>query len=123
MAKISDNIRKVKLAMLQEVDSPDPVFGRGVQQKALHAVSKGQGSTQWETYMKMFVDNEGDLANGDSVSSKQLARLTGKDDTGGIAAFDEVRAYLAADGTCTTDTSINFGRNAGTTLDDGVPVA
>lgn len=123
MAKISENILKVKLAMLQEVDSPNPVFCKGVQQKALHAVSKGQGSTQWETYMKMFVDNPDDVANADSVSAKQLARLTGKDDTAGNVTLDDVRAYLAADGTCTTDTSINFGRNAGETLDDGVPVA
>jgi hypothetical protein len=121
--KISENIHTVKMKMLDEVDAVNPVFCKGLQQKALQAVSKGQTSTQWETYMKLFVDNEGDLNNPDSLSSKQLARLTGKDGTDNDPDLNETRAYLAADGTCTTDTSINFGRNAGTTLDDGLPVA
>lgn len=118
---IRSNVLKVKRQMLSEVDAPDPVFSRGVQQKALKAVSKGQGKEEWKTYMMMFVDDPNAANDPNTLSGKQLARLMGTDDTAGNQDFDEKRAYLAADGTCTTETSINFGRNASLVLDLGLP--
>ena len=117
---IRDNVLKVKRQMLAEIDAPNTPFGNSVQQKALRAVSKGQTSEEWRTYMTMFVDDANTLGDAQSISAKQLARLTGTDDTAGNADFDEKRAYLAADGTCTTDTSTNFGRNASLVLDLGL---
>jgi hypothetical protein len=73
--------------------------------------------------MTMFVDNKDDLNDPNSLSSKQLARLTAADGTGDNFVLNQKRAYLAADGTCTTDTLPNFGRNAGAILDDGLPDA
>ena len=117
---IRTNILNVKRKMLNEIDEPDPQFSKAVQKKALAAVSKGQGTPQWEAYMTMFVDDPTTIGNPDSISARQLARLMGKDNTEGNQDFDETRAYLAADGTCTTETSTNFGRNASLVLDIGL---
>ena len=118
-----ENILKVKRAMLAEIDADDQPFCDAVQQKALRAVSKGQGSPEWRTYMTMFVDDETTLGNPQSISARQLARLTGTDSAVPDPVLDEKRAYLAADGTCTTDTTTNFGRNASIVLDQNMPQA
>ena len=117
---IRSNVLRVKRQILSEVDEPNPEFSRIVQRRSLQAVSKGQGSPEWETYMTMFVDDENTLNNPESISARQLARLMGRDETGGKPDFDEKRAYLAADGACTTETSLNFGRNASLVLDVGL---
>jgi hypothetical protein len=119
---IRKNVLKVKRQMLIEIDEPGQI-SLDVQQKALKAVSQGQASDAWKEYMTMFVEDPATLNDPNSLSSKQLARLRGKDDTAGKPEFDETRAYLAADGTCTTDTLPNFGRNASIVLDDGLPDA
>ena len=106
--------------MLAEIDDPQQQFCKGVQDKALAAVSKGQGTPEWQAYMTMFVDDPNALNDATSMSAKQLARLMGKDETEGKPDFDQKRAYLAADGTCTTETSTNFGRNASLVLDLGL---
>jgi hypothetical protein len=117
---IRNNVLKVKKQMLSEVDDPNREFSKIVQQKSLQAVIKGLGSPEWETYMKMFVDDENTLNDPNSLSSKQLARLMGRDATEGKPDFDATRAYLAADGACTTETIVNFGRNASLVLDQGL---
>ena len=117
---IRNNVLKVKRQMLGEIDDPQQQFCKGVQDKALAAVSKGQGTPEWEAYMKMFVDDPNTLNDANSISAKQLARLMGTDDTLGSQDFDQKRAYLTADGTCTTETSLNFGRNASLVLDLGL---
>ena len=117
---IRSNVLKIKQQMLSEVDDPERQFSLSVQAKALAAVSKGQGSPEWKEYMQMFVDDLTTLDNPTSLSAKQLARLTGADATAGQLDFDNKRAYLTADGTCTTETSINFGRNASLVLDIGL---
>jgi hypothetical protein len=114
---IRENILKVKHAMLAEIDVDDHPFCDLVEQNALRAVSKGQGSPEWKKYMTMFVDNEAALNDPQSISSRQLARLIGTDNTANNPVYDEKRAYLAADGTCTTETTTNFGRNASVVLD------
>jgi len=117
---IRTNVLKVKKQMLAEIDDPQQQFCKALQDKALAAVSKGQGTPEWEAYMKMFVDDPNTLNDANSMSAKQLARLMGTDDTGGKQDFDQKRAYLTADGTCTTETSTNFGRNASLVLDLGL---
>lgn len=119
---IRKNVLKVKRQMLFEIDEPGDV-SPDVQQKALKAVSGGQGSGAWREYMTMFVEDPATLNDPQSLSSKQLARLMGEDDTAGKPEFDEVRAYMAADGTCTTETLPNFGRNASIVLDKELPQA
>ena len=117
---IRTNILAVKRRMLNEIDDPQQQFCKSVQDKALAAVSKGQGTPEWKAYMTMFVDDPNTLNDAASISAKQLARLMGADDTAGNQDFDQKRAYLAADGTCTTETSTNFGRNASLVLDLGL---
>ena len=117
---IRDNILRVKIQMLSDIDDANGQFVKDVQQKALAAVSKGQGSNEWKAYMTMFVDDPNTLNVAGSISAKQLARLTGEDNTKGQQDMDDKRAYLAADGTCTTETSTNFGRNASLVLDLGL---
>jgi hypothetical protein len=117
---IRNNVLKIKQQMLSEVDDPERQFSKGLQQLSLNAVRKGQGSDEWKEYMRMFVDDLNTLNDPNSLSAKQLARLTGQDSTAGQPDFDNRRAYLAADGTCTTETSVNFGRNASLVLDLGL---
>lgn len=117
---IRTNVLTVKRRMLNEIDDPQQQFSKSVQNKALAAVSKGQNSAEWKTYMTMFVDDPNTLNDAASISAKQLLRLTGEDETNGDPDFDQKRAYLAADGTCTTETSTNFGRNASLVLDLGL---
>lgn len=70
--------------------------------------------------MTLFVDDPRQLDNPASISAKQLARLMGEDLTKGDPEMNERRAYLAADGTCTTETVFHFGRNASDVLDVGL---
>jgi hypothetical protein len=114
---IRDNILAVKKQLLNELDAPQHPRSEEVQKKALLAIRKGDDSDDWKTYMKLFVDNAGVADDPTTTSGKQLLRLIGKDSKGGLPEFDDRRAYLAADGTCTTETVTNFGRNASVALD------
>jgi hypothetical protein len=106
---IKDNIIAVKKQLLNDVVAADPQFSKDLQTKALAAIQHGQGSAEWETYMKLFAN-----------SNAQLDRLTAKDATAGDPDMNQKRAYLAADGTCTPDTVLNFGHNASDALDFGL---
>jgi hypothetical protein len=108
---IRDNVMKVKKQILAEVDEDNQPFTDGVQQKAIAAILKGIGSTEWEAYMRLFVDAE---------RPEQLARLMAADDTKDDKAMNRARAYLVADAPCGTDTVINFGRAASELLDVGL---
>jgi hypothetical protein len=111
---IRKNILKVKQRMFTEIDSNgDRPFCNEVQTKALAAIRAGQGSDAWGVYMSLFVDDG---------HPEQLARLMAKDGTDQNDGLNEKRAYLAADGTCTTETVTNFGVNASEGLDANLPV-
>ena len=114
---IRNNILLVKKDLLNELDATDRPRSKEVQEKALLAIRSGQTSDDWKTYMKLFIDNPADADNATTLSGKQLLRLMGKDAKGGVKDFDDKRAYLTADGTCTTETVTNFGRNASVFLD------
>ncbi|HJP92954.1 MAG TPA: hypothetical protein VJ875_13430 [Pyrinomonadaceae bacterium] len=117
---IRDNILKIKKEMLNEIDASARPRAEEVQRKALQAIRKGQGSDEWKDYMLLFVDDPNRVGDAASISAKQLARLRGEDTTKGVPEFDDRRAYLTADGTCTVETVTNFGRNATVGLDVGL---
>jgi hypothetical protein len=114
---IRSNILKVKKDLLNELDTTDRPRSKEVQDKALLAIRNGQISDDWKTYMMLFVDNPAEADNPETLSGRQLLRLQGKDAKGGIKDLDDKRAYLTADGTCTTETVTNFGKNASVFLD------
>lgn len=109
---IRDNIKQVKKQMLQDIVGDNQNFTQQVQDKAIAAILKGPGSPQWETYMKMFID-EG--------RQDQLDRLMGADNTANDEDMNRARAYLVADGPCGTDTVTNFGNFASIILDKDLP--
>ena len=117
---IRTNIVRVKKNMLTEVDEPTRPFSNDVQRKALAAIRKGLGTAEWEAYMKLFVDDPTAVGQANSTSARQLARLMGNDNTENDLDFDARRAYLVADGTCTTETALHFGAFASETLDLGL---
>ncbi len=108
---IRSNVLKVKQQLFSEIDKDDKPFCNEVQTKALAAIRVGQGKPEWETYMKLFVDDG---------HPEQLARLMGIDATANDDVKNQQRAYLVADGTCTTETVTNFGANATDALDVGL---
>lgn len=117
---IRAGVLRVKRAILDEIDTPNHNARDNLKLKALKAVNEGQGKDAWREYMVQFVDNVGDLGNPDSLSSKQLRRLMGEDATGADLEMTHRRAYLVADGGCTSQTITHFGRNATDTLDQGL---
>lgn len=117
---IRAGVLRVKRTILDEIDTANNVAREGLKQKALKAVNKGQGSDPWREYMIQFIDNVNDLGNPDSLSSRQLKRLMGKDETENDDVMNEKRAYLVADGGCTSETIFHFGRNATEQLDVGL---
>jgi hypothetical protein len=117
---IRANILRIKKQILNEIDESQRPRSDEVKQKSLLAVRKGMASDEWKDYMLLFVDDPNAVGDAASISAKQLARLMGQDATKDDPAFDEKRAYLAADGPCTVETITNFGRNASEVLDIGL---
>jgi hypothetical protein len=109
---IRAKVIEVKGKILQDVVGQNQNFTQEIQDKAIAAILKGQGSPEWETYMRHFIDpgREGD----------QLKRLMGTDGTGGQEDMDRARAYLVADAPCGTTTVLNFGNAASILLDKGL---
>jgi hypothetical protein len=103
---IREKILEKKKTMLMELLSNDKTTSNEVQELALAAINAGPGSDEWQTYMKLFAENE-----------QQLNRLMAKDGTQGQPNMDRARAYLIADGPCGTDTVTNFGNNTTVILD------
>jgi len=119
---IRTGVLRVKRTILNEIDTANNIAREDLKQKALKAVSKGQGSPPWEVYMTQFVDDPTKLNDPNSLSSKQLKRLMGTDGTANDDVMNEKRAYLVADGGCTDETIFHFGRNASDILDLGLEV-
>lgn len=117
---IRNGVLRVKRTILDEIDTPNTGARETLKVRALNAVREGQGKAAWREYMVQFVDNVNDLPNPDSLSSKQLKRLMGEDATGNDELMNHRRAYLVADGGCTSETIFHFGRNATDTLDQGL---
>ena len=117
---IQDNILKIKKELLNEIDAPSRPRAKEVQDKSLAAIRKGLGSKEWRDYMLLFVDDPTAVDTANSTSAKQLARLMGEDATKALPEFDDRRAYLTADGSCTVETVTNFGKNATAGLDVGL---
>ncbi|MGB9177993.1 MAG: hypothetical protein WCB68_02005 [Pyrinomonadaceae bacterium] len=109
---IRANVIKVKKDILADVVNDNKNFTQGIQDDALAAILKGQGSPEWETYMKRFIDPGRD---------DQLQRLMGNDATKGDEDMDRARAYLVADAPCGTTTVLNFGNFASILLDKDLP--
>lgn len=108
---IKDNIKEVRRKMLLEVGEPNRPTCDDVSRMGLLAIHNGRGSTQWKEYMSLFA------APGDNA---QLNRLFGEDNTKDDPEMNRARAYLVADGPCTPDTVLNFGKGASDTLDQGL---
>jgi hypothetical protein len=93
------------------LNSPDTV-GLANQKKAIAAIIGGIKSTEWETYMKQYLDEPQaeDLAavppkhDNSELRARQLARLLGTDDTRDDPDMQEKRAYLVANATCAQPT-------------------
>ena len=114
---IRDGVLRVKRTILNEIDTPNNVAREKLKNNALKAVKEGQGSGPWQLYMTQFVDDATKLNDPASLSSRQLKRLMGTDGTDGDDEMNQRRAYLVADGGCTSQTIFHFGRNASETLD------
>lgn len=108
---IKDKIKEVKKQMLMEVGEANKPTCEKVSSMGLLAIHNGKGSAEWEAYMRLFVE-------ADNVA--QLNRLLAKDDTKDDPEMNRARAYLVADGPCTPDTVLNFGKGASDTLDQGL---
>ena len=108
---IKDNIKEVRKKMLLEVGEPNRPTCDDVSRMGLAAIHNGKNSAEWEAYMKLFVEVGNDA---------QLNRLLAKDGTENEPDMNRARAYLVADGPCTPDTVLNFGKGASDTLDQGL---
>lgn len=108
---IKENINKVKKQMLVEVVEATKPMCDKVSDLGLRAINEGKGSPPWVEYMTMFAD---------PGNEAQLKRLLGTDETANDNNMNRARAYLIADGPCTPDTVINFGKAASDILDLGL---
>lgn len=108
---IRDNVTKIKKQMLMEVGETAKPTCDKISKLGLKAIHNGKDSAEWREYMTLFAEPGND---------KQLNRLLAKDDTANDDAMNEARAYLVADGPCTPDTVLNFGKGASDTLDQGL---
>jgi len=108
---IADNIKKIKKLMLNEIGETSRPTCDLVSDLGLRAINEGKGSPPWVEYMTLFAD---------PGNKPQLDRLMAKDETADDKTMNRARAYLIADGPCTPDTVINFGKGASETLDQGL---
>ena len=108
---IKDKIKEVRKKMLLEVGEANRPTCDQVSSLGLLAIHNGKDSAEWEAYMKLFVEPNNEA---------QLKRLLAKDGTENDAEMNRARAYLVADGPCTPDTVLNFGKGASDTLDQGL---
>jgi len=108
---IKDKIKEVRKKMLLEVGEANRPTCDKVSSMGLLAIHNGKDSAEWEAYMKLFVEPNNEA---------QLKRLLAKDGTENDAEMNRARAYLVADGPCTPDTVLNFGKGASDTLDQGL---
>lgn len=86
-----------------------------IQREATLAIQNGMKSSEWETYMKRFATN-----------SKQLQRLTGKDEAFMNEEWGPVSlAYIAGNGLCTmtsfANTTLNMDEDMKAGIDRDLP--
>lgn len=106
---ISDNVRKVKNGILQDLINGTNVFTQNVQDKSSQAILKGfSENPDCVAYMELFKE-----------SPAELDRLMGRDGTTGPGheGKDRARAYLMAAGPCGTDTVTTFDKGVTKILD------
>lgn len=109
--KIIDRVKGVRFAIIKNNETQG-TLGSDVGDAALKATLGGRGSTDWEAYMTLFVDNEA-----------QLKRLTGKEVTGeGQGYIAITSAYLVANGGCGGHTPRGLPRFLDPRIDEGLPV-
>jgi len=108
---IRDNVKEIRKKMLLEVGENERPTCDMISALGLLAIHFGRNSDEWKQYMTLFAEPGNDT---------QLARLLATDGTENNAGMNRARAYLLADGPCTPDTVLNFGKGASETLDQGL---
>ena len=108
---IKDNIKEIRKKMLLEVGETERPTCDRISNLGLKAIHEGKGSDPWKEYMSIFAE---------PGNEAQLKRLQATDGTDGDPDMNRARAYLIADGPCTPDTVLNFGKGASETLDQGL---
>lgn len=103
---IKENIKALKLEMLKELLESNKPICEKVSKMGLEAINAGKGPGPWEEYMKLFAE-----------PGNHLDRLMARDGTETDTDMNMARAYLVADGPCTPDTVINFGKGTSDILD------
>lgn len=108
---ISDNVKKVKNKILQDIIDGTNVFTQQVQDKSVQAILHGfstEPGTPCEAYMELFKE-----------TPAELERLMGRDGTTGPGheGKDRARAYLMSAGPCGPDTVLTFDKTVTKTLD------
>jgi hypothetical protein len=108
---ISDNIKKIEEKIKGEYGGKQTPTGRELRVKAVAAIFAGANSEEWKDYMRLFADNEDELA-------KLMPESNLKEDPQ-IADRNLARAYLVGNGNCGAESpigvSLSFG--VGTKLD------
>ena len=108
---IRDNVKEIRKKMLLEVGENERPTCDKISALGLLAIHNGRNSDEWKEYMTLFAEPGNDA---------QLARLLATDGTENNDGMNRARAYLLADGPCTPDTVLNFGKGASETLDQGL---
>ncbi|MBC7911385.1 MAG: hypothetical protein H7Y30_12840 [Pyrinomonadaceae bacterium] len=100
--KILENAREVSKAVIDSAD-----VGEALKNAAIKATIGGIESPEWENYMKIFADND-----------KQLARLTTVDTQN--AWVNESIAYLVSNAICGAATTGSLTQRIDPNLDENV---
>jgi hypothetical protein len=106
--KIIEKVRAKKELIINDKSAAD-----ANQVLSQAAVIGGFQSNAWLTYMRQFVDMDGD-------HDDQLMRLCATDGTAGNTGLSRARAYLVANGMCGEGTRTRFDENVDT-IDDLLP--
>jgi hypothetical protein len=102
---ILDNILKKREELLKR--DPTGQIAALLQEQSLAAILGGVKSKEWETYMMNFIE---------PGNTKQLARLTAKDETANDPYMRKAIAYLVSNAGCGAITA----RGLANQLEDGI---
>ena len=95
---------------MSQIRGGDTDLAEEIQQAAVTAIKAGEGSPEWETYMRRFAQ-----------TPEELARLLSTDDTADQFHMDLARTTLVGNGTCgATTTGFQLLDGVGDTLDQNV---
>jgi hypothetical protein len=115
MEKIQAENAQIENSEIQNAGSVDPAArmsetGKLVRRKAVAAIKSGEGTPAWEEYMKMFAEDD-----------CELARLLPSDATKDVFEMDVARTYLVGNGTCGAETTgFHLIEGVEDTLDEGL---